>query len=247
MPEPVLLSVAGLSMPIGAQTVLHDVTLEVGARDIVCVLGSNGVGKTTLMRSISGIYRKGRGSIRFAGREILNRPTHEIVRLGVAQAPEGRHVFANMTVGENLRVGSFSRSGGGEGDLAPILDLFPRLRERFRQKAGSLSGGEQQMLCIGRALMARPRLLLLDEPSLGLAPQLVRMIFDLISRIRAAGTAVLLVEQNARAALAIADHAYVMEAGRIVRDGPAEAMLRDERIIAAYLGGRKFSHGSLHA
>lgn len=232
----------GLSMPIGAQMVLHDVTLKVGPRDIVCVLGSNGVGKTTLMRSISGIYRKGRGSIRFAERDILNLPAHEIVRLGVAQSPEGRHVFPNMTVGENLQVGSFSRAGGTEADLERILDLFPRLRERFKQKAGSLSGGEQQMLCIGRALMARPSLLLLDEPSLGLAPQVVRMIFELVSRIREEGTAVLLVEQNARAALAVANHAYVMDAGRTVLDGPAAEMLRDERIVDVYLGGSKFSH-----
>jgi branched-chain amino acid transport system ATP-binding protein len=242
MAEPALLAVSQLSMPIGAQTVLHDVTLSVPARGIVCVLGSNGVGKTTLMRSISGIYRQGRGSIRFAARDILNLAAHDIVRLGIAQAPEGRHIFANMTVAENLQVGSFARAARTESEREHVLELFPRLRERYRQKAGSLSGGEQQMLCIGRALMARPQLLLLDEPSLGLAPQVVRMIFDLIGRIRAGGTAVLLVEQNARAALAIADHAYVMEAGRSVLDGPADALLRDQRIITAYLGGTKLSH-----
>ncbi len=237
MTTPVL-SVTDLSVPIGAQTVLQGVSLAVPRQGIVCVLGSNGVGKTTLMRTISGIYRNATGQVQLDGQDILNLAPHEIVRRGVSQAPEGRHVFANMTVGENLRVGAVIRPARETAaDLERVMTLFPRLRERFRQKAGSLSGGEQQMLCIGRAMMARPALLLLDEPSLGLAPMIVRMIFELIQRIRAEGTSVLLVEQNARAALHVADHAYVMEGGRTVLDGKAADVAREGRVMAAYLGG----------
>jgi branched-chain amino acid transport system ATP-binding protein len=236
MTEP-LLTVETLSVPIGGQTVLHDVTLRVPHRGIVCVLGSNGVGKTTLMRTISGIYRNATGRVRLAGEDILNLPSHEIVRRGLSQSPEGRHVFPNMTVGENLRIGGSARPAIDTGrDLEHVLGLFPALRERFRQKAGSLSGGEQQMLCIGRALMARPSLLLLDEPSLGLAPKVVQLIFGLIQRIRDEGTSVLLVEQNTRAALGVSDHAYVMEGGRTVLDGPALAIMQEDRVLAAYLG-----------
>ena len=238
-----LLHIEGLTVPIGAQVVLHDVSLRVKQGQIVCLLGSNGVGKTTLMRTISGIYRNGSGSIRFDGSEILNQPTHRIVAAGIAQAPEGRHIFAAMTVGDNLRVGASRRpSSEVAASIERILSLFPVLKDRRRQLAGSLSGGEQQMLCIGRALMASPRLLLLDEPSLGLAPLVVRSIFGLIGRIHASGTSILMVEQNARAALAVSDHAYLMEGGRIVLQGPAEVVARTDRVVVSYLGGARPRH-----
>jgi branched-chain amino acid transport system ATP-binding protein len=190
------------------------------------------------MRTISGVYQSSGGSIRFDGADITAEPSHRIVARGLAQAPEGRQIFSNMSVRENLVLGSGSRSAAETTpDLDRVLRLFPVLEDRYEQKAGSLSGGEQQMLCVGRALMARPKLLLMDEPSLGLAPKLVRQIFDLVVTIRDAGTSILLVEQNARAALRIADHAYVMDAGKIVLSGPARELAADERVHAAYLGG----------
>jgi branched-chain amino acid transport system ATP-binding protein len=230
-----VLEVRDLVVRMGAQTILGGVSLTVPEGGIVTVLGSNGVGKTTLMRALSGVYRATSGTIRLRGQDITALPSHAIVRLGLAQAPEGRQIFGAMTVAENLQLGAI-----GDADAAlleRILTLFPILRERYRQRAGSLSGGEQQMLCVGRAMMARPKLLLMDEPSLGLAPKLVRQIFDLVSTIRREGTPVLLVEQNARAALRVADHAYVMDGGRIVLEGPARELAQDERVKAAYLGG----------
>jgi branched-chain amino acid transport system ATP-binding protein len=230
-----ILEVRDLVMRMGPQTILGGVSLTVPEGGIVTVLGSNGVGKTTLMRALSGVYRATSGTIRLMGEDITALPSHAIVRRGLAQAPEGRQIFGAMTVAENLRLGAT-----GDADAAlleRILTLFPILRERYRQRAGSLSGGEQQMLCVGRAMMARPRLLLMDEPSLGLAPKLVKQIFDLVATIRAEGTPVLLVEQNARAALRVADHAYVMDGGRIVLEGPARELAQDERVKAAYLGG----------
>ncbi len=233
-----LLEIRDLRVTMGPQPILQGVSLDVPAGGIVTVLGSNGVGKTTLMRAISGVYKVGGGEIRLDGTPITNRTTHDIVRLGVCQAPEGRQIFSSMTVLENLRLGAGPRGGREyEQDLERMLGLFPRLKERLSQKAGSLSGGEQQMLCVGRALMGRPRLLLMDEPSLGLAPKLVRQIFDLVATIRETGTAILLVEQNAKAALRVADQAYVMESGRIVLQGPAAELAEDPRIRAAYLGG----------
>ncbi|MBP2290967.1 ABC transporter ATP-binding protein [Azospirillum rugosum] len=233
-----LLEIRDLRVTMGPQPILQGVSLDVPAGGIVTVLGSNGVGKTTLMRAISGVYKVGGGEIRLDGTPITNLATHDIVRLGVCQAPEGRQIFSSMTVLENLRLGAGPRGGREyEQDLERMLALFPRLRERLSQKAGSLSGGEQQMLCVGRALMGRPRLLLMDEPSLGLAPKLVRQIFDLVAMIRETGTAILLVEQNAKAALRVADQAYVMESGRIVLQGPAAELAEDPRIRAAYLGG----------
>ncbi len=238
MTEAPILDISGLQVSIGAQAVLRGVDLRVRAGGIACVLGSNGVGKTTLMRTVSGIYRNAAGSIRFGGQDILNRAPHEIVAAGISQAPEGRHIFPAMTVAENLRVGAARHSNAQQAkDSERILALFPVLKQKLRQAAGSLSGGEQQMLCIGRAMMARPRLLLLDEPSLGLAPKLVRVIFDLIARIREGGTAILLVEQNARAALRVSDHAYVMEGGRISLDGPAAEIAGEKQVAEAYLGG----------
>ncbi|WP_376963212.1 ABC transporter ATP-binding protein [Azospirillum sp. A26] len=229
-----LLSIADLHVAMGPQEILHGVRLEVPDGAIVAVLGSNGVGKTTLMRTVSGIYRAKQGTITFRGQPIANMPAHRIVQLGLSQAPEGRQIFSNMNVRENLVLG-----GGdvGLGELDRVLAMFPILSERLRQNAGSLSGGEQQMLCIARALMRRPSLLLLDEPSLGLAPKIVAQIFDLIVRIRAEGVSILLVEQNARAALRIADHAAVLEDGRIVLSGPADQLRDDPRIAEAYLGG----------
>ncbi|MCU0983786.1 MAG: ABC transporter ATP-binding protein [Acetobacteraceae bacterium] len=230
-----ILEVRDLVVRMGAQTILGGVSLTVPEGGIVTVLGSNGVGKTTLMRALSGVYRATSGTIHLQGQDITALPSHAIVRLGLAQAPEGRQIFGAMTVAENLRLGAT-----GDADAAlleRILTLFPILRERYRQRAGSLSGGEQQMLCVGRAMMARPKLLLMDEPSLGLAPKLVKQIFDLVSTIRREGTPVLLVEQNARAALRVADYAYVMDGGRIVLEGPARELAEDERVKAAYLGG----------
>ncbi|WP_431857942.1 ABC transporter ATP-binding protein [Azospirillum sp.] len=229
-----LLSVDDLHVAMGPQEILHGVSLTVPEGAIVAVLGSNGVGKTTLMRAISGIYRARRGTITFKGEAIANLPAHRIVQAGLLQAPEGRQIFSNMSVRENLVL------GGGEhglGELDRVLAMFPVLGERLKQNAGSLSGGEQQMLCIARALMRKPMLLLMDEPSLGLAPKIVALIFDLVQRIRDEGVSILLVEQNARAALRVADHAAVMEDGRIVLAGPADQLRDDPRIAEAYLGG----------
>lgn len=230
-----ILSVEGLHVTMGVQPVLRGVDLTLGEGEILAVLGANGVGKTTLMRCISGITRPRAGRILLDGRDIAGAPPHRIVAAGLCQAPEGRQILSAMTVRENLILG-----GGPHGlaELDKVRALFPVLGERLGQLAGALSGGEQQMLCIGRALMRRPRVLLLDEPSLGLAPRLVRAIFDLVRRIRAQGVSILLVEQNARAALATADRAAVMETGRIVLAGPATELARDPRIVEAYLGGR---------
>jgi len=233
-----LLEVDRLAVRMGEQQILTDVSLAVPERGIVTVLGANGVGKTTLMRTVSGIYRASAGSIRFAGAPIANLPPHRIVARGLAQAPEGRQVFSNMSVRENLVLGAGAVAGAEfERRFGDVLQRFPLLRDRLGQQAGSLSGGEQQMLCIGRALMSRPRLLLLDEPSLGLAPKIVKQIFDLVASIREAGTSILLVEQNVRGALKVADHGYVMEGGRIVLDAPAAQLREDPRVRDAYLGG----------
>ena len=232
------LRVDGLDVRMAGQQILKGVSIEVPERGVVTVLGANGVGKTTLMRTISGIYQASAGSITFAGEAIADLPSHRIVARGLAQAPEGRQVFSNMSVRENLVLGGGTRARKDlDRTLEEVLQRFPILRERLVQQAGSLSGGEQQMLCIGRALMSRPRLLLLDEPSLGLAPKIVRQIFDLIASIRAAGTAILLVEQNVRAALKVADYGYVMEGGRVVLEGPATQLREDPRVRDAYLGG----------
>ena len=229
-----LLEIRGLTVAMGLQEILHGVDLAVPERGIVAVLGSNGVGKTTLMRAISGIYSPKAGSILFRGEDIARMKSHEIVARGLLQAPEGRQIFASMTVLENLVIG-----GGRHGlaELDRVLALFPVLGQRRGQMAGSLSGGEQQMLCIARALMARPTILLLDEPSLGLAPKVVKSIFDLLAQIRSEGLSILIVEQNAKAALRIADRAAVMEGGRIVIEGPSADLAGDPRIVEAYLGG----------
>ena len=233
-----LLEIKGLQVRMGEQTILHDVSLHVPTGGIVTVLGSNGVGKTTLMRAVSGVYRSTAGSIHFDGSDISHWPSHRIVAAGLAQAPEGRQIFSSMTVAENLRIGAVGLSPDALAEeQEKQLARFPILRDRFRQKAGTLSGGEQQMLCIARALMCRPKLLLMDEPSLGLAPIVVRQIFDLISLIRSEGHSVLLVEQNAKAALRVADYAYVMDGGRIAIEGNSAELSNDVRVRAAYLGG----------
>lgn len=230
-----LLTVQNLEVKLGGLTIVRDISLQVDQQEIVCVLGANGVGKTTMMRTLSGIYHPSAGSITLGGQPIHRLPAHTIVRLGLSQAPEGRQIFPTMTVEENLILGGI-QAGKKNDARAEVLDIFPLLQERLKQKAGSLSGGEQQMLCIGRALMSRPRILLLDEPSLGLAPRFVQKIFALLQQIRQQGTAILLVEQNARAALKIADRAYIVEGGRILLDGNAAELAGDERIRRAYLG-----------
>ncbi|MDI4665483.1 ABC transporter ATP-binding protein [Xanthobacter autotrophicus] len=229
-----LLEIRGLTVAMGVQEILHGVDLDVPERGIVAVLGSNGVGKTTLMRAISGIYRAKAGTIRFKGEDITRLKSNEIVARGLLQSPEGRQIFSPMSVRENLVIG-----GGRHGlaELDRVLALFPKLGERMGQVAGSLSGGEQQMLCIARALMAKPSILLLDEPSLGLAPKFVKGIFDLVSQIRQEGLSILIVEQNAKAALRIADRAAVLDGGRIIMEGEAAALADDPRIVEAYLGG----------
>lgn len=233
-----ILETRALGVKMGEQAILHDVSVNVPEHGVVTVLGANGVGKTTLMRAISGLYRPSSGEVLFGGERISGLRSHQIVALGLAQAPEGRQVFSSMSVRENLQLGA----AGLRGDeytrtLDEVLARFPLLKDRLAQQAGSLSGGEQQMLCIGRALMSRPRLLLLDEPSLGLAPKIVRQIFDLIVSIRQAGTSILLVEQNVRSALRVADYAYVMDAGRIRLHGEAATLRDDPRIRDAFLGG----------
>ncbi|MGV0876119.1 ABC transporter ATP-binding protein [Martelella sp. FLE1502] len=229
-----VLEVENLTVSMGVQQILHGVSLSVEEKGIYGVLGSNGVGKTTLMRAISGIYKPDGGTIRFKGEVVSGLPSHAIVKAGISQAPEGRQIFSNMTVRENLLIG-----GGRHGlsELDHVASLFPILKERLNQEAGSLSGGEQQMLCIGRALMGKPEILLLDEPSLGLAPKIVKAIFDLIERIRSEGLSILIVEQNAKSVLRIADQAAVMEGGKIVLQGDAKELAADPRVAEAYLGG----------
>jgi branched-chain amino acid transport system ATP-binding protein len=222
----------------GAIHALKGVTLAVEPGKIVTLLGANGAGKSTTLRTISGLLRPRKGSIRFEGDEITKRKPQAIVKHGIAQSPEGRQLFARMTVLENLEMGAFQRDDkdGIQSDLERIYELFPRLAERRSQKAGTLSGGEQQMCAIGRALLARPRLLLLDEPSMGLAPVLVERIFEVIVDINKQGTTVLLVEQNAAMALEIAHYGYVLETGKIALSDSAEALRANERVRASYLG-----------
>jgi len=213
---------------------LHDVNLRVGAGELVALVGANGAGKSTLLRTISGVQPASDGAIAFEGREVTTLSARRRVQLGIVQVPEGRQVFAPMSVEDNLRLGAFAR--GRADALDEVMAFFPALREKRRQAAGLLSGGQQQMLAIARALMAEPRLLLLDEPSMGLAPRLVAEIFAHVAALRARGTTVLLVDQNARAALSVADRGYVMEAGRIGLEGPARDLLRDAQVQRAYLG-----------
>ncbi|HEX2194909.1 MAG TPA: ABC transporter ATP-binding protein [Candidatus Limnocylindria bacterium] len=216
---------------------LKGISIHVNRGEIVTLIGSNGAGKTTTLRTISGTHRPRRGTVRLAGEEIQEVPPHRIVERGLAHAPEGRRVFSRMSVLENLQMGAFSRRGASIGeDLERVFVLFPRLRERRTQKAGTLSGGEQQMLAIGRALMARPNLLLLDEPSMGLSPILTEQIFEIIRDINGQGTTVLLVEQNAQMALQVANRGYVLQSGKIILDDTAANLAANEQVRQAYLG-----------
>ncbi len=233
-----MLSVENLSVSYGAIKALHGISLRVERGEIVTLIGSNGAGKTTTLRTISGLVRAAAGSISFEGVPIGKLPPHQIVRMGIAQSPEGRGVFANMSVDENLSLGAYARHDKDQiaKDRERALELFPRLRERLSQSAGTLSGGEQQMLAIARALLARPKLMLLDEPSLGLAPQVVATIFKIIREINAGGTTILLVEQNAHMALNVAHRAYVLEVGKIAMEGPAAELAKSAEVRRASPG-----------
>lgn len=232
-----MLEVKDLHVYYGGIHALKGITLKVPQERIVTLIGANGAGKTTTLRAISGLVRPKRGSIVFVGHELTRMPTYKIIRLGIGVAPEGRRVFPNLTVLENLELGAYNRPPAEfRKDLEWIYSLFPRLRERSKQMAGTLSGGEQQMLALGRALMSRPSLVLLDEPSLGLAPLVVEEVFQTIQSINAQGATILLVEQNAMAALHVAHYAYVLETGRITLEGTGKDLLADERVRKAYLG-----------
>lgn len=233
-----MLTVEGLSVSYGAIRALSDVSFHVDEGEIVALIGANGAGKSTTLRAISGLVDKEKGTIIFQGQPIHHLPPHQIVSLGISHVPEGRRVFPLMTVAENLEMGAYTRKDkkGKKRDLEMVYAKFPRLKERQNQLAGTLSGGEQQMLAIGRALLSRPKLLLLDEPSMGLAPMLVQHIFETIREINEAGTTILLVEQNARMALSLADRAYVLETGRMVLSGPAKELAENPQVKKIYLG-----------
>jgi branched-chain amino acid transport system ATP-binding protein len=237
-----MLKLEGVNTYYGRIQALRGVSLEIAEGEIVAVIGPNGAGKTTLLNTISGVTSARGGEITFLGRPIAREGPENIVRLGISQVPERRQVFATMTVLDNLILGAYHRYRRDgrrlDRDVEAVFEIFPRLKERRNQAAGTLSGGEQQMVALGRAWMAKPRLLLMDEPSLGLAPLLVKEIFRVSGQLRERGMTILLVEQNARAALDLADRAYVMESGQVVAEGPAEELSRDERVQAAYLGRR---------
>jgi len=235
-----MLKIENLNVFYGPIHALKGISLEVNEGEIVTLIGSNGAGKSTTLSAITGLVKSSSGSITFEGKNITNVPPHKIVKMGISLSPEGREVFPALTVEENLRLGAYTQANSHEikEGFERVYDLFPRLKERIHQTAGTLSGGEQQMLAIGRALMSQPKLLLLDEPSMGLAPNLVLLIFDLIESINKQGTTILLIEQNANMALSIADRAYVLETGRIAFSGDAVSLADDPRIKKAYLGGK---------
>ncbi|MBQ3423765.1 MAG: ABC transporter ATP-binding protein [Clostridia bacterium] len=235
-----MLKIENLVVSYGPINALKGISLNVSEGEIVTLIGSNGAGKSTTLSAITGLVRAHSGSIRFMDEDITHAPPHRIIAKGISISPEGREVFPALTVQENLRLGAYSRKDktGLDSAYDRVYQLFPRLKERMTQTAGTLSGGEQQMLAIGRALMSQPKLLLLDEPSMGLAPNLVLMIFDLIESINRQGTTILLIEQNANMALSVADRAYVLETGSIAIEGPARQLLQDDRVRSAYLGGK---------
>lgn len=235
----ILLEVKDLVVSYGSIKALQEISFSVEQSEIISLIGSNGAGKTTTLHSISNLIKKVSGSIIFNGEEITNLPADKIVKMGLIQVPEGRRVFANLSVRENLEMGAFLRKDKLfiQKDLEWCFELFPRLKERLNQFAGTLSGGEQQMLAMARALMSKPKLLLLDEPSMGLAPILVDEIFEIIKKINQSGTTILLVEQNAYKALSIANRAYILETGSIIKNGEAKDLINDKSIISAYLGG----------
>jgi branched-chain amino acid transport system ATP-binding protein len=232
-----LLEVRELSVAYGAIEAVRSVSFSVELGQIVCLIGANGAGKTTILRTISGLLRPRAGDILFEGASIAKLPAHEILSRGIAQSPEGRRIFARMTVAENLLLGAYARRDNEvDADMQRVFTLFPVLGERRHQKAGLFSGGEQQMLAIGRAMMSKPRLLMLDEPSMGLSPIMTQRIFDTISELQSQGTTILLVEQNALAALALADRGYVIDLGQSTLEGSGHDLLADQRVRAAYLG-----------
>ena len=234
-----ILKIQDLKLHYGPVPALKGLDLTVSQGQIVALLGANGAGKTTTLKAVSGLLKPSGGQILFEGQNIVGKSAHQIARRGIMQSPEGRHVLLGLTVEENLRVGAHTIHSKAQvnANFERVYQLFPRLEERAKQQSGTLSGGEQQMLAIGRALMGSPRMLLLDEPSLGLAPLLIRDIFEALQKIRAEGTTILIVEQNALATLKIADYAYVLELGKISMHGPANELLHDKRLIEAYLGG----------
>ena len=232
-----MLEVNGLNVYYGLIHALHDVSFHVNEGEVVALIGANGAGKTTILHTVSGLLTAKSGSVIFEGKDITKKPGHSIVKLGMGHVPEGRRVFPGLTVAENLRMGAFTRPKSEiAASLEEVYEWFPRLEERKNQAAGTLSGGEQQMLAMGRAMMSKPRILLLDEPSMGLSPLFVGEVFKIIEKVSAAGTTVLLVEQNAKKALSIANRAYVLETGNIIKEGAACDLLNDDAIKKAYLG-----------
>lgn len=233
-----MLEIRDLEVNYGMIAAIKGVSFDVNEGEVIALIGANGAGKTTILHTITGLLKAKAGSIMFEGHELTKTPAHKIVEFGMAHVPEGRRIFSHLTVLENLKLGAYTRKDkdGVAADLRKVYDRFPRLAERKKQIAGTLSGGEQQMLAMGRALMANPRILLLDEPSMGLSPLLVSEIFDIIQEINKQGVTILLVEQNAKKALSIANRAYVLETGRIVKENDAQALLHDEAIKKAYLG-----------
>ena len=235
--QPPLLQVGGLKVSYGGIQAVKGVSFEVRAGELVSLIGANGAGKTTTLKAITATLQAAEGGISYLGRPVRGQGAWDLVRQGLVMVPEGRGTFTRMTILENLQMGAFTRSDGEvDADIDKVFALFPRLKERARQLAGTMSGGEQQMLALGRALMARPRLLLLDEPSMGLSPIMVDKVFEVVADIHARGTTILLVEQNASRALALADRGYVMDSGEITMAGPAQELLADPRVRAAYLG-----------
>ena len=232
-----VLQVESINVYYGSIHAVKDVSFRVEQGEVVTLIGANGAGKSTTLNTVAGLLHSRAGSVRFLGEELRHVPGHKLVGRGMALVPEGRRIFQHMTVQENLDLGGYCRGGDKSADMERVFERFPRLKERRRQVAGTLSGGEQQMLAMGRALMSHPKLLMLDEPSMGLAPLLVEQIFDIIRQLHADGTTILLVEQNAQAALAVADRGYVLETGRIVTEGSGAALLESDAIKKAYLGG----------
>lgn len=232
-----MLEIRNLQVAYGKVRAVQGVSLDVGEGEIVALIGANGAGKSSIMHAVSGIVRPVSGTIGFRGEDIARWASHRIVRHGIAQVPEGRLIFAGLTVGENLRVGGLASDPAGEaGRIAQVIELFPVLKDRLNETASALSGGQLQMLALARGLMADPKLLLLDEPSLGLSPRAAEEVFELIPALRARGVTILLVEQNVRQALDIADRGYVLESGRVTLEGPADALRKDEDLVRAYLG-----------
>ncbi len=233
-----LLNVSGLDVYYGSIHAIKNISFEVNEGEIVTLIGANGAGKSTTLNTVAGLLKPGNGRVELNGKSLLGTPAHKIVKEGMALCPEGRRIFQQLTVRENLEMGAYTGDGTGlEDDLNMVTDLFPRLKERYKQVAGTLSGGEQQMLAMGRALMSHPKILMLDEPSMGLAPILVEQIFDIIKKLHSKGTTILLVEQNAQMALSVADRGYVLETGRIVTTGTGKELLNNDSVRKAYLGG----------